>query len=93
MKKHLLISILVFAAALAAGYFLLQKEKPGELPSLECAKNSDCKLIYGNCACASVPLSDKRTELESDVVCIWNSCHGLNVTAVCKNNKCITSRE
>ena len=53
-----------------------------------CQNNKDCKIIYSNCDCQSVSISDSRTFLENKEVCKQNICYGHNITAVCVNNKC-----
>ena len=58
----------------------------------ECDSDNDCKLIYNNCDCEVILRSDQRTSLENDnTVCIWNICRGTNVTAICRDNKCVRS--
>ena len=98
MKKFIVILVFVIAIVLVASYIVLQKEKqPETLPTLECTSNSDCKLIYSSCDCEAVPINDLRVRLvsEPDVECIRNSCSAIKgqveVTAVCKSNKCIRS--
>ena len=56
-----------------------------------CASAGDCRLIYSNCGCEAVTLSDPRTELRSDAVCKWNLCHGTKVEAVCRSGRCCRS--
>ncbi|PIN90330.1 hypothetical protein COU57_03825 [Candidatus Pacearchaeota archaeon CG10_big_fil_rev_8_21_14_0_10_32_14] len=57
-----------------------------------CVQDSDCKLIYGPCNCLSVLKNDSRTSYdEGNIQCVWNQCLGMNVSAVCKNNKCVKS--
>lgn len=60
----------------------------------DCTKDSDCKLVYGGCGCEAVSILDQRDSLdEGSMQCIWNSCFGMNVTAVCKENKCARSND
>ena len=93
MKKTILF---LFAAALLAsgGYFIYGKRagfgavKPA---AIQCAVDTDCKLIYSNCGCAAVPVSDQRDSLADAAVCKWNLCRGTGATAACGAGKCVKS--
>ena len=54
----------------------------------ECYIDADCKLIYSNCDCEAVPLSDARTDIKGGAVCKRNICSGENWSAICLRNKC-----
>ncbi|MDO8668360.1 MAG: DUF5667 domain-containing protein [bacterium] len=68
-------------------------DNPSETPSsVKCTVNNDCKLIYSNCDCEVVSINDPKTFLDNNnEICKWNICHETNVTAVCRDNKCIRS--
>ena len=89
MKKWV-IAVIILSLILinALGYISLQKNLVGTHLPVECNENKDCKLIYSNCNCESVPITDSRTILESDKICEQNSCISFDVTAVCINHYC-----
>lgn len=90
MKKYTILIIILVIVVLAVAYFL-QKEQPESPSTFECVTDNDCKLIYSNCDCEAVLISDLRTSLESNEICKWNICYGTNVTAICRNNRCVRS--
>lgn len=115
MKKIIILSFLIVVVLVFIDYFVFENTKDANKiidqptlnsaietsPNLECVTDNDCKLIYSNCSCVSMPLDDSSLiendprvdflEREKDKICKWNICHGTNVTAICKNNKCVRS--
>lgn len=65
--------------------------------SIECEKDTDCKILYDNCNCIAVMKNDPRKiwDSGSSTVCKCNSCRCNEsqpqtfIKAKCKKNKCI----
>lgn len=88
------VEVILFAALVAALAYLIQRGdmEPPTPPqtAAACTADADCKILYSNCSCEAVPITDPRTEIKSDIVCIQNSCRNEAqiATAVCENQAC-----
>ena len=65
----------------------------------QCSSSADCKLVYSNCSCTSVPQGDQRSpddlfgNIHNREICKMNLCRAAQNQASCEKHKCCQAVE
>jgi serpin B len=93
MSKKIIIGAIILLAIIGLAIFYLTKPSitPSPINDAQCSSDSDCKLIYSNCDCEAVSISDSRTSLDNTGLCKMNLCRAYNTNAICSRGLCVKS--
>ena len=56
-----------------------------------CRVDADCAIIRTNCGCTVLTKSAAKLFEKPEILCRYNNCPEKDVTAICKNKKCLRS--